>query len=92
MSGYFIQFTFFLFLIFENPSFSSGSGQNAGWDQDTVSRLKAIIQPVYITSRLVTSKPVIDGILNDECWKTGTWAGNYTKTHSGNRNTHPNSS
>ncbi len=28
-------------------------------------------------SRLVTGKPVIDGKLNDECWKNGNWAGNY---------------
>jgi hypothetical protein len=34
-------------------------------------------QPVYTTSRLVTAKPVIDGKLDDECWKQGTWAGNY---------------
>jgi hypothetical protein len=34
-------------------------------------------QPVYTTSRLVTSRPVIDGKLNDECWKHGTWAGNW---------------
>ncbi len=34
-------------------------------------------QPVYTTSRLVTEKPVIDGKLNDECWKKGTWAGNF---------------
>ncbi len=34
-------------------------------------------QPVYTTSRLVTAKPVIDGKLDDECWKKGTWAGDY---------------
>ena len=34
-------------------------------------------QPVYETSRLETPKPVIDGKLNDECWKKGTWAGNF---------------
>ena len=36
-----------------------------------------IRQPVYTTSRLVTPKPVIDGKLDDECWKYGTWAGDY---------------
>jgi hypothetical protein len=36
-------------------------------------------QPVYTTTRLTTSKPVIDGKLDDDCWKTGEWAGNYTQ-------------
>jgi hypothetical protein len=45
--------------------------------QDTVpGNLK---QPVYVTSRLVTEKPVIDGKLDDECWKKGTWAGDYNQ-------------
>jgi hypothetical protein len=34
---------------------------------------------IYNTTRLTTAKPVIDGVLNDECWKTGEWAGNYTQ-------------
>jgi hypothetical protein len=38
-----------------------------------------LIQPEYTTSRLVTPKPVIDGKLDDECWKHGTWAGDYTQ-------------
>jgi hypothetical protein len=33
----------------------------------------------YTTSRLSTKKPEIDGILNDECWKTGVWAGDFTQ-------------
>ena len=45
------------------------------YNQDTVkSQTK---QPVYTTSRLVTPRPVIDGKLDDECWKHGTWAGDY---------------
>jgi hypothetical protein len=39
----------------------------------------ALIQPKYTTSRIVTPKPVIDGKLDDECWKHGTWAGDYTQ-------------
>lgn len=31
----------------------------------------------YTTIRLSTAKPVIDGVLNDDCWKTGTWSGNF---------------
>jgi hypothetical protein len=34
-------------------------------------------QPVYTTSRLETAKPVIDGKLDDECWRKGNWAGNF---------------
>jgi hypothetical protein len=46
--------------------------------QDTVpAKNQTIKQPVYTTSRLVTEKPVIDGKLDDECWKHGTWAGDY---------------
>jgi hypothetical protein len=52
------------------------SGQEAVSLKDTSSAKK---QPVYTTSRLVTPKPVIDGKLDDECWKHGTWAGDYTQ-------------
>ncbi|MCU0408544.1 MAG: hypothetical protein MUD02_06305, partial [Bacteroidales bacterium] len=48
-------------------------------DQDTVKNQGALQQPVYTTSRLVTARPVIDGKLDDECWKHGTWAGDYTQ-------------
>lgn len=34
-------------------------------------------QPVYITQRLTTTPPVINGKLDDECWEKGTWAGNW---------------
>ncbi len=34
---------------------------------------------VYTTQRLTTPRPVIDGKLDDECWKTGVWAGNFTE-------------
>ena len=47
--------------------------------QDTVRTKNSPKQPVYTTSRLVTAKPVIDGKLDDECWKNGTWAGNFTQ-------------
>ena len=36
-------------------------------------------QPVYVTTRLVTERPVIDGKLDDECWNHGNWAGDYTQ-------------
>ena len=33
----------------------------------------------YTTIRLSTAKPVIDGKLDDDCWKTGEWAGDFTQ-------------
>ncbi|MDO9341391.1 MAG: hypothetical protein Q7T72_12810, partial [Bacteroidales bacterium] len=60
----------FVFSLFNtNPLFSSISAQSAGSQQDTLPKQSAIKQPVYTTSRLVSSKPVIDGKLDDECWK-----------------------
>lgn len=54
------------------------SGQqkvSSGWD--TLSAAYTATQPVYNTTRLVTARPVIDGKLDDECWKNGNWAGDY---------------
>ena len=34
---------------------------------------------IYNTIRLTTEKPNIDGVLDDPCWKTGKWAGNFTQ-------------
>ncbi len=47
--------------------------------QDTIQRSTSPKQPVYYTTRLSTARPVIDGKLDDECWKTGTWAGDFTQ-------------
>ena len=33
----------------------------------------------YVTTRLANERPVIDGHLNDTCWHTGTWAGDFTQ-------------
>ena len=73
---------FILLLVFfqETNGFSSASAQQFSSKQDTVARPSSSPkQPVYTTSRLVTSKPVIDGKLDDECWTKGTWAGNFTQ-------------
>jgi len=44
---------------------------------------KTKVQPkevrIYTTERLSTPKPVIDGKLDDVCWKTGNWAGDFTQ-------------
>lgn len=67
-------------LVAFSTAFSSTSFAISQVQQDTIpgpdQQLK---QPVYVTTRLVTPKPVIDGKLDDECWKKGTWAGDYTQ-------------
>ncbi len=35
--------------------------------------------PVYETIRLNTPKPKIDGKLDDSCWQTGTWGGDFVQ-------------
>ena len=58
--------------------FSSNTFAVSLTQQDTIPRRdQPIKQPVYTTSRLVTEKPAIDGKLDDECWRQGTWAGDY---------------
>jgi hypothetical protein len=77
-----IVFSLLLFafsLINTKPVFSSISTQTAGNQQDTLPKQSTTKQPVYTTSRLVSAKPVIDGKLDDECWKAGTWAADYTQ-------------
>ncbi len=46
---------------------------------------------VYTTQRLTTEKPVIDGVLNDACWKTGIWAGDFVQwiPNEGAKPSHP---
>ena len=34
---------------------------------------------VYNTIRITDNKPVIDGVLDDACWKTGEWSGDFTQ-------------
>jgi len=69
-----ILFTFFI----QADGFSFTTEFKNIIQQDTVSRkTSSPVQPVYITSRLITTKPVIDGKLDDECWKKGTWASNF---------------
>jgi hypothetical protein len=68
-------FVFSLIFVFPAyPSISSESGENL---HDTVEKKSTVVQPVYTTTRLVTARPDIDGKLDDECWKHGTWAGDY---------------
>jgi len=46
---------------------------------DSLSAKKTIPVRSYTTTRLTTVKPIVDGILNDDCWKTGEWAGDFTQ-------------
>jgi Domain of unknown function (DUF5916)/Carbohydrate family 9 binding domain-like len=55
------------------------SGQNLV-SKDTAFKLRVPGKPrIYNTIRLATAKPVIDGKLDDDCWKTGEWAGDFTQ-------------
>jgi hypothetical protein len=66
-----------ILLILTIPGFFSVTAQD-NRNRDTVSTQYSLQkQPVYTTSRLVTDRPVIDGKLDDECWKQGTWAGEW---------------
>jgi hypothetical protein len=66
-----------LALFFISITSASGFESAACFQQDTAGINSK--QPVYTTSRLVTVKPVIDGKLDDDCWKKGVWASNYTQ-------------
>jgi len=65
--------------IFSQTDCSNAFGQSSELPQDTIVNQGAVKQPVYTTSRLTGAKPVIDGKLDDDCWKSGTWAGDYTQ-------------
>lgn len=64
-----------LLFIFSAFEFASSSKSKVDTSATTLKKpLRA-----YTTTRLTTAKPDIDGILNDECWKTGEWAGDFTQ-------------
>lgn len=44
---------------------------------DTTKKQDATSLKKYYTTRLSTERPVIDGKLNDACWKTGNWEGDF---------------
>ena len=55
------------------------SGLFAFSGQDTITTPGKNPLRTYTTVRLTTPKPVIDGKLNDECWKTGDWGGDFVQ-------------
>jgi len=65
-----------LLLFFLNLQEASAKDNNLG---DSITN--GIKKPlrVYHTCRLSTAKPLIDGKLDDVCWKTGDWSGNFTQ-------------
>jgi hypothetical protein len=67
-----------LFIIFQVPVYSFTPVPDPGFQLDTIpGKQTTFKQPVYTTQRLSTPRPVIDGKLDDACWKKGTWAGDY---------------
>jgi Domain of unknown function (DUF5916) len=76
-TAYRILNVFIIIALFTFRSYSSPSSTVPENPQDTVHNQNSPKQPVYITTRLVTTRPVIDGKLDDECWKKGTWASNF---------------
>jgi hypothetical protein len=68
------------FLIFSASIYASDNYLFLEQEKDTIAdKNKKKELRVYTTTRLTTDKPVIDGKLDDECWKKGTWAGDYTQ-------------
>ena len=89
-----LLFRYFLIpvLIYSFSILSLSAGNSMVFMQDTVpGKSYGSNQPVYTTSRLVNPRPVIDGKLDDECWKNGNWAGDYTqwKPSEGAKPTYP---
>lgn len=68
-NGIFILFAFF-FMISEVSATEN--------QKDSITNQKKPVR-TYTTSRLTTAKPTIDGKLDDSCWKTGEWSGDFTQ-------------
>ncbi len=67
------------FSLIINPLFLTLSGQSVVSRQDTIPKQKEARQRVYTATRLTTTKPLIDGKLDDACWKKGMWVDHYTQ-------------
>jgi hypothetical protein len=72
-------FKYFLFLtsILFNVIYSFGKDGINFADQDSTTLTKNVRS--YTVTKLETPEPNIDGVLDDPCWKTGEWAGNFTQ-------------
>jgi hypothetical protein len=63
-------------LLFLNLSLAYSNGDNL---KDSLKNTTKKPLRIYHTSRIIAEKPVINGKLDDSCWKTGEWTGNYTQ-------------
>lgn len=63
-----------LLFFYSQMAYSNGVNQKDSLKNSTKKPLR-----VYNTCRLSAQKPVIDGKLEDTCWKTGEWAGDFTQ-------------
>lgn len=68
-----VKFIFFLFLIFSLNTKAFSLIRKS----DSTSTEGTAAKRIYNTIHLTTEKPKIDGKLDDPCWKTGEWAGNF---------------
>lgn len=53
------------------------AGSTFAMSRDTTDTSGKKPSRIYYTTRLTTAKPVIDGVLDDPCWKTGTWTDDF---------------
>jgi hypothetical protein len=77
-----LRATLFLIFIFNTSMIGAKSMRDGAiGDDDSTKKKLAPTPPVrtYTTTRLVGEKPKIDGVLDDNCWKTGEWAGDFTQ-------------
>ncbi len=65
------------FMVFYSAGYAQNSKKHG--NEATAENKKTPPKRVYTTMRLTTPKPVIDGKLDDACWKTGVWATNFTQ-------------
>ncbi|MGE5447027.1 MAG: DUF5916 domain-containing protein [Bacteroidales bacterium] len=55
--------------------FSFITAHSHAQSEDTIQKAPGL--RIYHTIRLSTDKPIIDGVLNDPCWQTGEWTGDF---------------
>lgn len=78
-SHYRLLFIIYLWIVPTLLCASNGYAQNLASSGELKSTHSSHSRRVYITHRLTTPPPVIDGKLNDACWKTGTWSTHFTQ-------------
>lgn len=74
----YIFLSLFSFLSMTGRNAYSGANFRQPVPEDSLTVRPAKVR-IYNTERLSTVRPVIDGKLDDDCWKTGTWEDNYVQ-------------